>query len=320
MPMLVAGLATGLACAQTPRSVEPPDVHGRAIELGSRCLESTPSGLANVPLPADAHRAVLPGGLDAVVVASPYAVRESLRISLPRSAFASPSWARAVLLAWSTGELAAEPEALRRAMRAGGVSTRAGLAGDRGFLAFEFPAGRLDDAIAALARLFEATPIGDGPWAVLRPELALLLMAEELAPTTAARRLRQAVEDGPEAARAAGARAALDGLDPATLHAALQRGLATPGVLVAYAAQVGAQFVVRDIRSPADFEYERVMRHLNADLSPDIISVFLMPPREVAEVSSSLVKGLIGPAGWQPTVRKFVPACVYDFLVAHRPE
>ncbi|MEZ4289260.1 MAG: hypothetical protein R3E53_01490 [Myxococcota bacterium] len=236
MPMLVAGLATGLACAQTPRSVEPPDVHGRAIELGSRCLESTPSGLANVPLPADAHRAVLPGGLDAVVVASPYAVRESLRISLPRSAFASPSWARAVLLAWSTGELAAEPEALRRAMRAGGVSTRAGLAGDRGFLAFEFPAGRLDDAIAALARLFEATPIGDGPWAVLRPELALLLMAEELAPTTAARRLRQAVEDGPEAARAAGARAALDGLDPATLHAALQRGLATPGVLVAYAA------------------------------------------------------------------------------------
>ena len=90
--------------------------------------------------------------------------------------------------------------------------------------------------------------------------------------------------------------------------------------LVAYAAQVGAQFVVRGIRSPADFEYERVMRHLNADLSPDIISVFLMPPREVAEVSSSLVKGLIGPAGWQPTVRKFVPACVYDFLVAHRPE
>jgi pantetheine-phosphate adenylyltransferase len=87
--------------------------------------------------------------------------------------------------------------------------------------------------------------------------------------------------------------------------------------LVDYAAEVDAGFVIRGIRSPADFEYERVMRHINADMRPEIATVFLMPPREVAEVSSSLVKGLIGPTGWRETVRAFVPECVHQFLLKH---
>lgn len=37
-----------------------------------------------------------------------------------------------------------------------------------------------------------------------------------------------------------------------------------------------------------------------------------MPPREIAEVSSSLVKGLVGPAGWEDVVRKYVPPAVFE--------
>ena len=48
------------------------------------------------------------------------------------------------------------------------------------------------------------------------------------------------------------------------------------------------------------------MRNINGDLDSSICSVFLMPPRDIAEVSSSMVKGLLGPKGWQKVVRKYV--------------
>lgn len=84
--------------------------------------------------------------------------------------------------------------------------------------------------------------------------------------------------------------------------------------LVDYARSVGASYILRGIRSPADFEYERVMRHINADICPAITTVFLMPPRQIAEVSSSLVKGMVGPQDWKATVSRFVPEVVFDML------
>jgi len=81
--------------------------------------------------------------------------------------------------------------------------------------------------------------------------------------------------------------------------------------LVNYAKSVGADYVLRGIRSQGDYEYERVMRNINSDLNPNIMTVFLMPPREIAEVSSSFVKGLIGPKGWEKTIMKYVPEPVY---------
>lgn len=86
--------------------------------------------------------------------------------------------------------------------------------------------------------------------------------------------------------------------------------------LVDYSTEQGAQFILRGIRSADDYEYERVMRHINADLAPNITSTFLMPPRDIAEVSSSMVKDLIGPVGWQDTVRRYVPAAVFEALNA----
>lgn len=56
-------------------------------------------------------------------------------------------------------------------------------------------------------------------------------------------------------------------------------------------------------------------RNINGDLAPSITTVFLIPPREIAEVSSSLVKILMGPAGWEETVRRYVPPNVHRKLV-----
>ncbi len=84
--------------------------------------------------------------------------------------------------------------------------------------------------------------------------------------------------------------------------------------LVDYARELGADSILRGIRSPQDYEYERVMRQLNADMAPQITTVFLMPPRDIAELSSSVVKGLIGPDGWEETVSRYVPPIVLDVL------
>ncbi len=85
--------------------------------------------------------------------------------------------------------------------------------------------------------------------------------------------------------------------------------------LIDYAKSVKATHIVRGIRSAGDYEYERSMRNINGDLDPAICTVFLMPPRHIAEVSSSMVKGLIGPSGWRKIVRKYVSEPVYRRLL-----
>jgi pantetheine-phosphate adenylyltransferase len=85
--------------------------------------------------------------------------------------------------------------------------------------------------------------------------------------------------------------------------------------LIDYAREVGATHILRGIRTESDYEYERTMRNINGDLDSAICTVFLMPPRGIAEVSSSMVKGLIGPDGWQNIVRKYVPGPVYKMLL-----
>jgi len=84
--------------------------------------------------------------------------------------------------------------------------------------------------------------------------------------------------------------------------------------LIKYARVMHAQYILRGIRCESDYEYERVMRNVNGDLDAEITTVFLMPPRDIAEVSSSMVKGLIGPDGWESIVEQYVPAPVFKRL------
>lgn len=90
--------------------------------------------------------------------------------------------------------------------------------------------------------------------------------------------------------------------------------------LVDYAKKKNATSILRGIRSPNDYEYERVMRHINADMAPEITTVFLMPPRDVAELSSSMIKALTGPEGWEETVKRYVPDEVFKVLKLGKSE
>ena len=84
--------------------------------------------------------------------------------------------------------------------------------------------------------------------------------------------------------------------------------------LVNYAQNANAKFIVRGIRNTQDYEYEKTMRYINSDLCNEIDTIFLMPPRNYAEVSSSLVKGLVGTVGWEKVVNRYVPETVLNAL------
>ena len=85
--------------------------------------------------------------------------------------------------------------------------------------------------------------------------------------------------------------------------------------LADYARTCSARYVLRGIRSESDYEYERGMRYLNEEMNEDLTTVFLIPPRSLVEVSSSMIKGLRGSIGWESVVRKYVPPAVFSTIV-----
>lgn len=80
--------------------------------------------------------------------------------------------------------------------------------------------------------------------------------------------------------------------------------------LVRVAAEIGARYLLRGLRNAADFAYEQTIHNVNRDLAPTVETVFLVTPRELAEVSSSTVRGMVGFQDWQDIVARYVPAPV----------
>jgi pantetheine-phosphate adenylyltransferase len=81
--------------------------------------------------------------------------------------------------------------------------------------------------------------------------------------------------------------------------------------LVKYAEKIGVDYILRGIRNEKDYTYERGMRYVNSNMNNGIQTLFMMSPRNLVEVSSSLVKGLVGSDDWELVVREYVPDIVY---------
>jgi pantetheine-phosphate adenylyltransferase len=86
--------------------------------------------------------------------------------------------------------------------------------------------------------------------------------------------------------------------------------------LVNYAQEIGAEFIIRGLRNSADFEYELSMAEINHGINPAIHTVFFMADRQYADISSSMVKGLIGPAQWENVVARYVPTDMWSTFVS----
>lgn len=86
------------------------------------------------------------------------------------------------------------------------------------------------------------------------------------------------------------------------------------GFLADFARELGATHLLRGMRNTVDFEYEKSMARMNARMEPQLQSVFLLPPPELEEISSSYVRGFVGEPGWERWVRDCVPPCVFNLI------
>ncbi|MRR15225.1 MAG: pantetheine-phosphate adenylyltransferase [Deltaproteobacteria bacterium] len=86
--------------------------------------------------------------------------------------------------------------------------------------------------------------------------------------------------------------------------------------LIKYAESIGAKFILRGIRSTTDYEYEKSLSYVNRHLNSEIETIFLLPPRELIEISSSIVRGLVGPDGWESVVSKYISPSVLERLIS----
>ena len=76
---------------------------------------------------------------------------------------------------------------------------------------------------------------------------------------------------------------------------------------VDFAREQGVQFLLRGLRNPADFEFEKAIAQANREMVPDLETVFLLTSARYAYISSSIVREVYNHGG---DFQKFVPATV----------
>ena len=64
------------------------------------------------------------------------------------------------------------------------------------------------------------------------------------------------------------------------------------GLTVDYCREIDAQFILRGLRNPADFEFEKAIAHTNRTLSK-LETVFLLTAARTSFISSSIVRDVI---------------------------
>jgi len=85
-------------------------------------------------------------------------------------------------------------------------------------------------------------------------------------------------------------------------------------LLMDFAVDNGARFLIRGLRAVSDFEYEFQMCGMNVRLNPDVETVFLMASERNQFIASRFVKEVARLGG---DVGQFVPPGVKDDLLRH---
>jgi len=83
------------------------------------------------------------------------------------------------------------------------------------------------------------------------------------------------------------------------------------GLTIKYCEQVGANYILRGIRSASDFEYEKTIAHLNHSMLPGVETILILSRPELSSVSSTIVREIVVAHG---DVSHFVPNEVAEDL------
>lgn len=76
------------------------------------------------------------------------------------------------------------------------------------------------------------------------------------------------------------------------------------GLTVDFCKEVNAKYILRGIRTSADFEYERAIAQVNKKMHPEIESVFLLTLPEHTPIMATIVRDIVSHGG---DVSMFIP-------------
>ena len=79
------------------------------------------------------------------------------------------------------------------------------------------------------------------------------------------------------------------------------------GLTVDYCKKKGAGYLLRGLRTSADFEFERAIGQVNKSMAPGIESVFLLTAPEHSFINSTIVRDIIRNGG---DASQFVPSAI----------
>lgn len=85
------------------------------------------------------------------------------------------------------------------------------------------------------------------------------------------------------------------------------------GLTTKYCEEIGANYILRGIRSAGDFEYEKTIAHLNNSMNPNLETLLILARPEYSSISSTIVREIIRAKG---DVSRFVPQPVARDLMA----
>lgn len=76
------------------------------------------------------------------------------------------------------------------------------------------------------------------------------------------------------------------------------------GLTIDFCKKINAQYMVRGVRSVADFEYEKAIAQINQTMMPEVETIILLSKPEYSAISSTIVRDILRHQG---DVSNFLP-------------
>ncbi|HKK59234.1 MAG TPA: pantetheine-phosphate adenylyltransferase [Salinivirga sp.] len=80
------------------------------------------------------------------------------------------------------------------------------------------------------------------------------------------------------------------------------------GLTIDFCREIGAKFLLRGIRTGADFEYERSIAQMNKALMQEIETVFILTTPELTPISSTILRDIYKHGG---DIKSFIPKAIH---------
>lgn len=84
------------------------------------------------------------------------------------------------------------------------------------------------------------------------------------------------------------------------------------GLTVSYCQKIGAKYLLRGLRTAADFEFERSIGQMNKQMDVNLETIFMLTQPEHTSLNSSIVREILRYGG---DASKFVPKAAFQIIL-----